>query len=135
MFVCFCVVSAGQVWAQTTSPVSKLTPRPAPGTLSEADIAALKTELVDEKKGTTLKFSASFSQLGLDPKRDKSKISKYAKSGQVPFRIITTLTEYKEVKGRKLSELQSGTCRIYILDSEGKVVDKTTQSLTKMCPS
>lgn len=108
--------------------------RSASPTMTEEQVAELMTEYTDDSSGRIYKFTAGFAQMRLDPKKDKSKITKYQKSGEVPFRLTCELTETKEYKGKMLSKRVDGTARIYILDSEGKVIDKKSTSLSVLCP-
>jgi hypothetical protein len=103
-------------------------------TLSEEQISELYTAYNDEDKERTYSFSAGFGKARLDPKRDKSKISKYTKSGKVPCRLTASLYEYKIVKGKKVGKRMSGTVKFYFLDPEGKQVLKKSSSLSTMCP-
>ncbi|MFC1498537.1 SHD1 domain-containing protein [Verrucomicrobiota bacterium] len=101
------------------------------GILSDEEIANLKVTHQDELHDRSYTFAASFYALKLDPKRDKSTIKKYASSGKIPIRITCSLREVM----KKSSTMISGTARFYILDSEGNVVLKKSESLNKMCPS
>lgn len=105
---------------------------PAPGTLTDAEIASLKTQYKDEKTGNLYSFSASFGALSVtDPIAKR----KYANSGKVPFRITCALYETKEVNKKKLTQRLSGTARFYLLDSDGKVIEQKSAPLDNMCPS
>ena len=103
-------------------------------TLTDEQVSELYKTYNDADKERTYSFSAYFGQARLDPKRDKSKISKYQKSGKVPCRLTASLYEYKIVKGKKVGKRMSGTAKFYFLDSEGKQVLKKSSSLSTMCP-
>ncbi len=103
----------------------------ASGTLSDEDVAALKQNHTDEKKNTSWQWSGSFSQERLNTK-DAERAKKLKR---IPIRITGALYEIKEVKGKKTSKRKSGTCWIFITDADGKIVQKTSKSLSKMCPS
>ena len=106
-----------------------------PGMLKKADLEKMITSWSDEKKKTSVSFSSSIGRRRMDPRKDKSKIAKYKKSGKVPFRLLATLSEYKELKGKKVGKRLSGSCKFYMLDSDGKLVLSKSSSLAKMCPS
>lgn len=102
-----------------------------PGTLSEADITALKQSFTDEKTQRSWIWSGSFTQSRLstaDAARAKSQ-------KKIPYRITGALYEIKEINGKKTSKRESGTCWMFIKDAEGNIIHKTSQSLGKMCPS
>lgn len=103
-------------------------------TLSDEQIAELLETHTDEKAGRDYKFTAGFGRLSLSVTRDKSKISKYKASGKVPYRLTAEFTEYKDYKGKKVGKRLSGTAKFYVLDEEGKLVDKGSSSLSTMCP-
>ena len=121
---------AGYSSAQSTASKFK---KPVPaGTLSDDQVAALKTSYTDVKKKKSWRWSGYFRMKSLTAK-EKAKLQK--SKGKIPFRITAALYEEKEVRGKKVSKRESGTCRIYITDASGKVVQKRSQSLNKMCPS
>lgn len=101
------------------------------GTLSEEEIAGLKTETVDEKSGAKLQLSATFFQRPLHPEKDGAEIRKYSKSGKIPVRILVTLYEIRDGNKKRMD----GRCHFYILDAQGKLLAKRTMSLEEMCPS
>ena len=140
--ICLAVflLSAGAAFSQdkteapAKTPVKKLSSvggATGGNVLTDDQIAALLTEWTDEKTDAKLQFSASFGvrNVPADEKR------KYVKSGKIPIRITCELDEVKEVKGKKMYKRQSGNSHLYILDSDGKIVDRKTVSLDKMCPS
>lgn len=103
----------------------------APGTLSDEDVAALKQQFTDPKTKISFQWQGSFSQEKLNTKdAERAKMLK-----KIPIRVTGALYEIKQVGGKPVSKLKSGTCWIYITDSDGKIVQKTSQSLDKMCPS
>ncbi len=102
--------------------------------MTDEQVAELKTEYFNEKSERTFKFTSGFAQLRLDPKKAKSKISKYKASGKVPIRITAELVEMRVYKGKNVSKRANGTARIYVLDTEGKIVLKKSMSLSVMCP-
>ena len=100
--------------------------------LSEEQIAALQSEWTNPKTGDKLQFQASFGVRNLTPQEK----TRYAKSGKVPYRITCALYEIKESNGKKfLKRVSGGTARFYITDPGGKVVEKKSMPLDKMCPS
>ena len=103
-----------------------------PGTLSDKDIEALKTELTDEKTKQKLLFVTDFS---LRKPTQPAEKKKYEKSGKIPFRITATLYDVKETGGKPLYRRLGGTAKFYLINSEGKVVLTESASLDKMCPS
>jgi len=105
--------------------------RAAGDTLTEEEIAALKTEWRDER-GRGMNIEATFT---LDDVRAKEEASRFSKSGKVPVRITVALYETRESGGREVRRLLPGRCRLYVQDSEGNLVFKATENLDKMCPS
>lgn len=103
-----------------------------PGVLTDEDIAAFKTSFTDEKTNKKYAFICSFSQRQPATEFEKKK---YERNGKVPFRITCELMQIKEVKGKEVGFLESGTASIMLQDSEGKVLLTETRSLDKMCPS
>lgn len=100
--------------------------------LSEEQIAALQTDWTNPKTGDKLQFQASFGVRNLTPQEK----TRYAKSGKIPYRITCALYEIKDVGGKKrLMRVNGGTARFYITDPDGKVVEKKSMPLDKMCPS
>jgi hypothetical protein len=124
------VSKASQLAAKTGSSAASGHGLTEKGILTDEQIAALKIERSDDK-GRKYVFHGG---MGLRTLTDQEK-KRYRKSGEVPFRITMELLEVKEVKGRQVGERQQGTARFYVLDSEGSVVAKGTESLAKMCPS
>lgn len=100
-------------------------------TLTDEQIAALLTEWIDPKTQAKLLFSASFGIAGLTP----SARAKYVKSGKIPLQIVCQLIEVKEAKGKTLAMRLSGSAHFYILDPDGKTIEKKTVALDKMCSS
>ena len=119
--------------APTNGPGIKVTAtRAAAGILAEDQIAALLTEWTNEKTGIKLVFQASFEVRTVTPQEK----SKYIKSGKIPIRITCELREVKESNGKKLAKrVNGGMARFYIMDPDGKVIDKKSMPLDKMCPS
>lgn len=108
------------------------TVKPTGGTLTDEQIAALLPEWTDEKTGNKLVFQASFSVRSLPPQEKR----RYVKSGKIPARLTCELLEVKEVNGKMLAKrVTNGMARFYIMDPDGKVIDKKSISLDKMCPS
>lgn len=107
------------------------------GTLSADEVAELQTEWRDEEGKYSRTFRPSFSALRLDPRKNKSDMRKYAKSGEVPFRITATLVESRQRSGGKPSSqlIESGTCHIQIKDADGVLVTTKSMSLAKLCPT
>jgi len=106
------------------------------GGLSADEVAKLQTEWRDEDGQYSRSFRPGFSAVRLDPKKNKSDMRKYAKSGEVPFRITASLVEGREKNGKKSSSLiKSGTCYIQIKDDAGTLVAKKSMSLAKLCPT
>lgn len=102
------------------------------GTLSDEEVAALKTQWTDEDSGKSYTFYGSFDY----PKLSDSDKRKYSKSEKIPIRITTTLYEIKEVRGKKQSMRMNGNCEFYVINEEtGDMVFKKKVSLAKMCPS
>ncbi|MDD5677440.1 MAG: hypothetical protein PHW60_05535 [Kiritimatiellae bacterium] len=100
--------------------------------LTEDQIADLLTEWTNEKTGAKLMFQSSFGLRTVTPQEKR----KYVKSGKIPIRITCELFEIKESNGKKLAKrMTSGSARFYIMDSDGKVIEKKSVSLDKMCPS
>ena len=100
--------------------------------LTEDQIADLLPEWTNEKTGTKLVFQSSFEARTVTPQEKR----KYVKSGKIPIRIICELLEVKEVNGKNMAKrVSGGTVRFYIMDPDGKVIDKKSIPLDKMCPS
>jgi hypothetical protein len=110
----------------------KLTARgsKASGLLSDEEIEGLLTEWTDDKGNKGYEFEATMRQVTTLSAKDKKK---YAKSGEVPFIMYAYLYEFKISKGKKSYKRDSGSCKIYILDSENTVVVKKSVSLDKLC--
>ncbi len=116
-------------------PVSRST-RSSSGMLSADEVAKLQTEWRDEDGRHSRSFRPGFSAIRLDPKKHRSTMRKYAKSGKVPFKITATLVEGREKNGKKSSSLiKRGTCYIRITDADGVLVTKKSISLAKLCPT
>jgi len=109
-------------------------PQVAGKQLTDEEIASLKTQaVIDEKKDIQYQFVGSFAAVPVTDAKEKKKL---AKSGKIPIRITCALYEVKGAKTPKpLAKRMSGSAQFYILDSEGKMVEKKTVSLDKMCPS
>jgi hypothetical protein len=106
------------------------------GGMSADEVAKLQTEWQDEDGRYSRSFRAGFSAVRLDPKKNRSAMRKYAKSGKVPFRITASMAEGREKSGKKTRSLiKSGTCYIRITDADGAMVAKKTMSLAKLCPT
>jgi hypothetical protein len=129
--------------ADTSAPTNKTAPKKLSGIggpqaagkqLTEEEIASLKTQaVIDEKNDIQCQFMASFSAVPVTDAKEKKKL---AKSGKIPIRITCALYEIKNAKTPKpLTKRMSGNAQFYVLDSEGKMVEKKTVSLDKMCPS
>jgi hypothetical protein len=103
-----------------------------PGMLSDKEVEELQTENTDEKTGQKIVFNAFFGTV--KPKNAYEK-KKYEKNGTIPIRITCTLEDVKQVNGKKVGKLLRGTARMYVMDSDGKVVMTESASLDKMCPS
>jgi len=100
--------------------------------LAEDQIAELLTEWTDEKTGARLVFNSSFGVRTVSPQEKR----KYVKSGKIPVRITCSLEEVKEVNGKQLAKrVSGGSARFYIMDADGKVIEKKSVALDKMCPS
>jgi hypothetical protein len=126
------ILATVAVYSSAQSTTSKFK-KPVPaGTLSDDQVAALKTSYTDVKKKKSWRWSGSFGMKSLTAK-ERAKLQKFKR--KIPFRITAALYEEKEVRGKKVSKRQSGSCKIYITDASGKVVLKRSQSLNKMCPS
>lgn len=129
LILCSLLVSAHA--QQATNKLAIKKPAPA-GTLSDEQIAGLKTEWKDDK-GKTFTFNGSLSvNLGLD----KSKLEKFRKSGKVPVRVLCSFYEMKVDNGKTLSKrIDTGDAKFYVMDFEGTIIFKESESLAKMCPS
>lgn len=105
--------------------------------LTDEQISDLQVKWTNEKGDETISFSGYFSAVRLDPKKDKSAIRKYAKSGEIPYRITAKMLNTKLQKdGKSKSELiERGNCEFYIVDAEGTVIEKESKSLASMCPT
>lgn len=101
------------------------------GTLTDSQIAALKTEWKDKDGKTKVQFTAS---LGMAPMKPEEK-QKYATSGKIPIRLTADLLEIKEVNGKNLFKRLNGSIHMYVKDADGKVVLKKSIPVEKMCPS
>lgn len=101
------------------------------GPLTDDQIASLQTEWTDEKTKRQFVFTASFGPQTLKSE-DKAR---YQKMGRIPYRLTADLMEAKETDGKKLYKRVEGSAKFYILDPAGKVVEKRSSSLAKMCPS
>lgn len=120
---------AGYSSAQSAaSQVTKLVPA---GTLSDADVAALKKQYTDTELKKTWQWSGDFTQVKLSA-TDAKKAKELKK---IPYRLTAALYQVIDVKGKKSYKRESGTCWFFLKDAEGKVVYKRSQSLSKMCPS
>ncbi|MDD4870209.1 MAG: hypothetical protein PHR77_06580 [Kiritimatiellae bacterium] len=102
------------------------------GTLSDKEIEELLSESTDEKTGQKIVFNAFF---GTAKPKSAYEKKKYEKSGTIPIRITCTLSDVKQVNGKNMSKLLRGTARMYVMDSDGKIVMTESASLDKMCPS
>lgn len=97
-------------------------------TLTDQEIEGLQTQWTNETGARKIRFDASFG-----PKRlSDSEKKKYQKSGEIPIRIIATLSEQK---ADQKPERLAGTCRFYILDPEGNVIVKKAMPLETLCPT
>ena len=99
------------------------------GMLSEEELKNLSPTWTDEKSGDKRVMRAGFAQERVSPTQKK----RYQRSGKIPFRIIADVTETQA--GARRGQRMSGSCKIYILDSENKCVDKKSTSLDSMCPT
>ncbi len=109
---------------------AKVTPTAA-GTLSEEQIAAFLMELPNEKTGIKLQFQASFDARKIAPEEKR----RYVRSGKIPIRLTCALFEVKELNGKETFKRATGVARFYIMDPDGKVIEKKSAPLDKMCPS
>lgn len=112
---------------QETNALSKTVKKP--GTLSDFDLAQLKTEWTDEK--TKIVFTASVNQ----PKLSEADKKRLVKSKKTPIRITADLIEMKPAGGKTLTKRLNGTAYLYLVDSDGKVVLTQSVALEKMCPT
>jgi len=103
--------------------------RPA-GTLSDEEIAALKETWTDGKR--SLRVSVTFVK---DSVRARKEASRFSRSGEVPVRITAALYDARPNGGRTVTRRARGTCKMYVLDEEGRLVFKASEKLDKMCPT
>jgi hypothetical protein len=100
-------------------------------TLTDDEIKKLITSWTDSK-GTQYDLSIYCSPVSLSPKKDSSKMKKYARSGEVPFRIISYLYETK--KGKKKTAIYDEKLYFYMLDEYGEIVFKTdSENFKNLC--
>jgi len=123
--------AATQTEQKKPAPLMKRKKKRIPGTLTDEEIAELKTAWRDEKTGKALQFKASFGAARVEPAQRK----RYRNSGKIPTRITMALYEITERGGRKMSKRLTGTGRMYVLDSEGNLAFKKSMSLSKLCPT
>ena len=114
------------------SPLSK---KPPLGCLTDKELSELLTNWQCPKTEKKITFQAHVARQYLCPKKDKSALGKYKRSGKVPFRVTADMIEAKKSGRKMIPQRLSGTVRIYVLDSEGKLVLKKTSSLAKLCPT
>jgi hypothetical protein len=134
------LLSATALWADngqkptstTTGP--KLSAGPVGGAntlLSDAEIAAFKTEVANDDGKKKVQFMAALSV----PRLNDQEKRKFERSGKVPVRITCSLEEIKAAEPKPLVKRLSGRAQFYLLDSDSKVVFRKSMPLEKMCPS
>jgi carbon monoxide dehydrogenase subunit G len=106
--------------------------RAAGGMLTEDEIDELLTQWEDPKSGKKVVLSLQVSQVK-PPNRAEQR--RYAKKGEIPFRMTAGLYEIREEGGRQVQKRLDGKARFYLTDSEGKVVLKKSAALGTLCPS
>jgi len=104
--------------------------------LTDEQVSDLQVKWTNEKGDETISFSGYFSDVRLDPKKDKSSVWKYARSGKIPYRITAKMVSTEVHKGKsKAALIERGTCLFYVMDAEGTVIEKRSMPLAKMCPT
>lgn len=130
-----CIASAvlavfcGPVFSQSNTSAFKKPPQP--GTLSDDDIAKLKSSFHDEKTGKSYSWKGGFGVVKLTGEKKERAL----KLKKIPFRITAALYENKQVRGKSVSTREKGSCSFYLKDEDDKIVLKKSQNLDKMCPS
>lgn len=112
-----------------------LSSRPSVNTsmvLTEAQVAALKSEFTDEKNGSKYQFVAS---AALDKTSSKNRNWKEGKGLDV--KITASCYKAKDLGGGRFQRTleTSGSCLFYLLDEGGKPVLTKSKSLDSMCPT
>lgn len=101
----------------------------APDMLTDDELAKMQTSAVDTRRNTSFEFTADFKV----PASNKVDYAACRASGKVPFSINCALNEIKTVDGETLSQRQTGTVEIRVLDKDKNVVAKAAMPLEKMC--
>lgn len=100
--------------------------------LSDEQIKSLIVQHQEkDKPDEKIVFHASF---GL-PYMDKKSKEKYSGKEEAPFRITAQLLEYKKQGGKMVGKRMKGRAYMYIMDSDGNLVDAESESLDKLCPT
>lgn len=116
----------------TTKLLTRGLRRASGGMLTEDEIDELLTQWEDPKSGKKVVLSLRVSQVK-PPNRAQQR--RYAKKGEIPFRMTAGLYEIREEGGRQVRKRLNGKARFYLTDSEGKVVLKKSAALGTLCPS
>jgi len=101
--------------------------------LSEEDIGKFITKLPDPKnpeKGYLL-FTATFGT----PSLSASDKRKWSAREKAPFRITAQLERVQVRNGKTEARRLGGKAYMYILDEDDQIVDSSTGSLDKLCPT
>ncbi len=101
--------------------------------LSDADLAKLKNEFSDAKKGETVRLNASCGVNWETPKQRE----KWKEGDKIPLRITCTLIRQEKAKNGKVTSesLLTGSAKFYLLDEAGQPALSKTKSMDSMCPT
>lgn len=127
--VCAASVTLAQTNKTVTGTSTNAPKITQPGILTDEEIAKLQTDWSDPKTGAKAQFQASFTAVVPAP----GEVKKY--KGKVPYRITCQVLDTKVVRGKPQTERLNGMCTLYLVDSEGKVAEKKTLNLDRMCPT
>lgn len=107
------------------------------GVLTEEELASLANKWTDEKNSShTVTMGVHISAKTFDPKKDKSQMRKFAKSGKVPFVLLADVIEQKTDNGKTSQRrILDQKVYFYLLDSDGKVAKKDSEGLNSLCRS
>jgi len=109
--------------------LASLAARGAPDLLTDDEVSKLQTSLVDTRRDTRFEFAAEFKV----PASNQVNYAACRASGKIPFNVVCTLNETKTRGGETLSQRQTGTVEIRVLDKDKKVVARAAMPLEKMC--
>jgi hypothetical protein len=96
--------------------------------LSSNELNSLQESFVDTNRNTTIRFTA-IARTVINPQT----VNTVARNGKVPYVVLCSLDELKDVNGKKLSKRRNGTVELRVLDGDQKIVASTSQALEKMC--